>query len=1350
MIPAPAFLSRISGFCATVAALLCVLPGIVAASANPVGAVGPAQIEIVAATESATTLRCVFPVRRAPAGGWDQADPQAVDWGVPVEGVLGVGDVREVLPFTATATLAVPSRVRPVARVAGWRWLKEPATPVSGADVVSVSEPAMFRGVPLVTVSISPAVGGAGVLGEIVVEIIHLPDAEHALRLDRNPAAAARPQASAFAVAGVLNRALCDRLAGPEAFAAKSEAASSHPFAATDNWMRIEVVETGVHELTGYDMALDGLDLGSIDPASLRLYRAANTPLSADPEAAGSWSDIWVGWSEVARQLIDTDGVWDSADALRFYGVGPDCWAERREDGADAAIWVEHPYSDRNVYWLTWRAPGDGSAGSPLRVDSDPAAPHGVEATVEHRARAHFEESLAEAFGRVADNWAWDITVLGTRSYPFAVDHPVAGTDAEVRVEVRSTVTHAHESTLPQTLGGWINGASDAGQTGQRSWILADETASDGPFLLEFTTGGLIDGENDLYLQRTSPSSSPYILLDSFDVEYRRDLLRDGGQLEVVHWGDEVSAPGEAVDLRIGTVQAGALVCWDVTDPRRPRVLTGSSAGGELTVGVLRDPETDLHLVVFQAADLLRPAAAELYAPEDLRGLDAAGVDYVVLYAAPLRDSALQLAALRSAVLPGVASPRSLAVDVADIYDSFGGGVPDPYALRNFLKWLYIHSDDGAGGHLRFVCLYGDASRDYRGRLNLQTDLVPTAVRTKFPGLLNTYSNEPYATDDALVSFDSAPYAGGLDTPDVSIGRLTVRTAAEAAQRFDRIMDYVLLPEEGPWRNRVALCADDLQTPKPKYGETFHIVQAEFLSDNRIPDTIDQHKIYLTEYPRDGSVKPGARRELTDVLDQGCSIFYYVGHGSDNVLADEQLFLTDDLYAMTNGDRACVFMAFSCDVGIYDSSVRQSMGELFVGQAQGGAIAAITASQVSWSYPNNTFSSAFFGALFPDRLATDDISLGEALLAAKQTGGDTLYRENCQRYMLLSDPALKLPVPASTLALAESSCDSLRGGLKENVVSAVGDAGVAPGPAVAYDLDVQESRRYILHTGVQGDTVSYWMPGATTFHGRGAVSGDTLRIPFKMPVQLRYGPGGRVRLIVDAPDGSHAVSRRLPVVRAQIETGDDLVGPRIDLAFADGRSRVKPGTEFVASISDTSGVSILGSNPSNSILVEFDESGFTTDVSDLFEFDAGSYSAGRLAFPLPGDLEMGPHTAALYASDVLGNVGSDTLSFRMVAATVAAIEDITVFPNPTVDGARLLFELSDPMDVQWSLYTVSGRLVRRIEESFATAGPQIIHWDGRDRAGDRPGNGVYLYVLKGRGAADEHEITETGQLVIMR
>ncbi len=34
MIPAPAFLSRISGFCATVAALLCVLPGIVAASAN--------------------------------------------------------------------------------------------------------------------------------------------------------------------------------------------------------------------------------------------------------------------------------------------------------------------------------------------------------------------------------------------------------------------------------------------------------------------------------------------------------------------------------------------------------------------------------------------------------------------------------------------------------------------------------------------------------------------------------------------------------------------------------------------------------------------------------------------------------------------------------------------------------------------------------------------------------------------------------------------------------------------------------------------------------------------------------------------------------------------------------------------------------------------------------------------------------------------------------------------------------------------------------------------------------------------------------------------------------------------
>jgi hypothetical protein len=115
------------------------------------------------------------------------------------------------------------------------------------------------------------------------------------------------------------------------------------------------------------------------------------------------------------------------------------------------------------------------------------------------------------------------------------------------------------------------------------------------------------------------------------------------------------------------------------------------------------------------------------------------------------------------------------------------------------------------------------------------------------------------------------------------------------------------------------------------------------------------------------------------------------------------------------------------------------------------------------------------------------------------------------------------------------------------------------------------------------------------------------------------------------------------------------------------------------------------------------------------------------------------------------SLGSDTQSYVLVADAATGIEDVTVFPNPTVGATRLHFELSDPMTVTWTLYTLAGHRVAGLRETYATAGPQILHWEGRDDQGDEIANGVYLYVLKGNlPDGDGHAITVTGQLVMMK
>ncbi|MBM4131128.1 hypothetical protein FJ250_08875, partial [bacterium] len=738
-------------------------------------------------------------------------------------------------------------------------------------------------------------------------------------------------------------------------------------------------------------------------------------------------------------------------------------------------------------------------------------------------------------------------------------------------------------------------------------------------------------------------------------------------------------------------------------------------------------------------------------------------LDYVVIAAAAFSGAARDLAAHRSAMLAGVASPRARAVTATAVYDNFSGGQKDPLAIRNYLRSLYERS----GERLRYACLLGKASRDYRnyrGRTPLVDiyDLLPTVVRSYFPSYPVYQSRQmAFASDDGGGSFDSAPPAIGwtfdLDFPDVAVGRLPAMTVAEAREMVDRMIAYDADPEPGPWRNTILLTADDGYRPSagqvPLASEDIHLRQAERLATNFLPASLDVEKVYAVDYPFPPSsqVKPACRAAINAGLNAGTTLYYYVGHGAEDNLADEQIFRTSDIANLGNGARRPLFGAFSCDVGVFDSPSRLSMAEEFVASATGGAIGSICASQVSWPTENNALTDAFFRALFPLRQVGLDRTVGESLRLGKSQMISVYQRANSQRYNLMGDPALRLPHPLGDLTLAANSVDTLRAGATQRVV--LSGPGKAPGDA--YRLQVLDSSRakaypYAIIDGVVF-TRTWLEAGAPVFAGQGTLGGGDHAIPFKVPSQIRYGDGGRVRLLVEAADGDHVAVQTVPAVRGTTGSVDDVRGPAIRLAFPDGRFRVRPGDLLTATLTDTSGIAILGTSPGNSLLLELDDTGRMTNVTSSFVYEPDSYTRGAVVFPLPADLAAGPHRAALHASDALGNVGSDTLSFHIVPASVVGIDDVTLFPNPTPGPCRLLFELSDPMAVQWDIYTTAGNRLRTLREEFSEAGPRILEWDGRDHRGDEIANGTYLYVLRGSGAsADGREITKTGKLVIMR
>ncbi len=1305
---------------------------------------GAPETALLSTTTGSTELVVRFPVASGDIAVGD------LRWTVPAE-VLDLGDGPTALPRSHGTSLALPSRSTPQVRVIDWTWLREPAGAVDVRDQVDVGHVQVVRGVPVVSIRVRPETAGRGLLGEIRLQVLHAPDADGR---DALAAAAAKsePVRPAAGRSAVLNAGLYQALHDGHAVlrTPADKDLGDHPFLLTDHWLRLEVIETGVYELSETQMRSEGV-IGQLDPTKLRLFRALPGELPRDPELASSWAEDWTGLTEVALDLQGAEDMWSPGDAMLFYAVGPDAWSDRTDPGAGRLDWSEHRYADRAVYWLTWEdfatpSPFDGPA---LRVAETTAPAHGVTPTTGHRRRVHLEEQNVEAYGQLHDRWAWSVSLVNDKVVFFDAPDAQADGPAFIQVELRGK----ESTSVANRARVWLNDDLNGSFSGE--WLAYTEDDS-----LRVRVAGwseaIRSGSNSLTIRRTSDSGAPSLILDSVDLLFPAALEVGEDQLPFVHWGDDVTSPGEQVDLRLA--RGSRALVWDVTDPVLPRLMNGTVAGDDVAFGLTRTPGTTRHFVAVPGDAALTPADRELAAPGRVRALDR-DLDYILIHAPEFAAAGERLGAHRAGRIPGVASPSVAVVDADDVYDDFGGGVRDPLALRNFLKWAFA----GSEGRLTQVCLVGDCSRDFRNFRNIYQDQLPTWVHERFPEHMSYYSLLPFGSDDFLVSFEDRPYVGGHDVPDIAIGRLTVRTEEEALRRVDEIIAYDTDPVPGSWRNRVVLAADDFKQPSSAddYFELSHTRQAEHLADTYVPGSIDLRKVYLVDFEKPAGVnyKPAARLRARQEWNEGLTVFHYIGHGADNTLADEQLFLTDDIYGLTNGMRRGVFMAFSCDVGIYDQTTKQSMAETWTSQAQGAAIAAIAAAQVSWVTPNNNLSNAFYAALFPGREVVADVSLGRALWEAKLWVGDhdsDFSLANSLRYLLHGDPATRLPHPPSDLALHAASSDTLGGGSREEAVLVLSDFGMSPGPGVEYDLLVQEAREDIVEMNYddQDDFISslaWWKPGAVTFRGSGPVDSDTLRVPFKVPLQLRYGDHGRMRLILDTPDGSRAASLDLPVAQTAIGEQLDVDGPAIDLAFEDDRFRVKPGTLLEAAVADTSGVSILGTNPLNSVQIEFDGDGRLINVSDSFAFDPGSYVRGRVAYPLPADLEQGRHQVALYASDVLGNVGSDTLSFHLVAGNAAAIDDVTVFPNPTPGPARLLFELSDPMTVTWSLYTLSGHRVARHQEAFPTAGPQILHWDGRDDEGDALANGVYLYVLRGSWpGGDGHDIVVTGQLVMMK
>ena len=112
------------------------------------------------------------------------------------------------------------------------------------------------------------------------------------------------------------------------------------------------------------------------------------------------------------------------------------------------------------------------------------------------------------------------------------------------------------------------------------------------------------------------------------------------------------------------------------------------------------------------------------------------------------------------------------------------------------------------------------------------------------------------------------------------------------------------------------------------------------------------------------------------------------------------------------------------------------------------------------------------------------------------------------------------------------------------------------------------------------------------------------------------------------------------------------------------------------------------------------------------------------------------------AFDVANNSAEGYTEFVVASSAEVALDHVLNYPNPFINSTCFQFEHNldgQDVDVLIRIYTVSGRLVKTIEERIFSEGSRLsldncIQWDGKDDYGDPLAKGVYLYQVKVRSA----------------
>ncbi|HNW55213.1 MAG TPA: C25 family cysteine peptidase, partial [Bacteroidales bacterium] len=297
--------------------------------------------------------------------------------------------------------------------------------------------------------------------------------------------------------------------------------------------------------------------------------------------------------------------------------------------------------------------------------------------------------------------FAQSFEIILNKTYDFSL--PALASGGEVKVRSVMAAKSLSRSSFGFSAGNETWSASLMPVSG-----FADSPVATGATVYSTLTGVALPLKIDVRYNKTSSGGIGY--LDLIDINARCDLRFTVGQLD---FRDSRSVgSGHIARFSIADA-AGKAKIWDVTDPANVTLVPASAEGNAL---VFKKPSDSVRqFVAFDDAHLLKPHFVSKIPNQDLHA--SAGADMIILAPQVFMQQAQRLASFHSS-----ASDLSvLVLDPVTIYNEFSSGNTDITAIRDFLRMLYLKTDQVTMP--RYLLLFGDASYDYKNKIPITATL---------------------------------------------------------------------------------------------------------------------------------------------------------------------------------------------------------------------------------------------------------------------------------------------------------------------------------------------------------------------------------------------------------------------------------------------------------------------------------------------------------------------------------------------------------------------------------------------------------------------------------------------------